>query len=181
MRTIGIILVLLCTTTVGCQNTKKSQETQKTAIIMTEVNTIEQVVTKVFINTDNRNWEGVQAQFGPKVLLDYASMSGNPAAELTPKAITDAWKTVLPGFTSTHHQIGNFITEVNGTKAHVFCYGTATHYLEDEAGNVWTVVGSYDFNVEQIEGNWKVTSMKFNYKYQDGNSGLIQKAIENAK
>ena len=148
---------------------------------MNDIIKVQETVTKLFVNTDAKNWNGVEAQFAARVTLDYQSMTGNPASELNPKAITSAWKTVLPGFTKTQHQIGNFITEINDTKAHVFCYGTATHYLEDENGNVWTVVGSYDFDVEKIDHQWKITKMKFNYKYQDGNTDLVQKAIEKVK
>jgi hypothetical protein len=142
---------------------------------------IQETISKLFVNSDNRIWDEVEAQFAPKVMMDYSSMTGNAAAEVSPKDITTSWKSVLPGFTYTHHQIGNFITEVNGNKAHSFCYGTATHFLEDENGNIWTVVGSYDFDLEKIDGSWKITAMTFNYKYQNGNSKLIEKAIENAK
>ena len=135
----------------------------------------------MFVHADNRNWTEVEAQFDSKVTLDYSSMTGNPATEVSPTEITTGWKTVLPGFKFTHHQIGNFITEVYGNKAHSFCYGTATHYLDDDNGNVWTVVGSYDFNLEKIDGTWKIITMTFNYKYQEGNTKLIEKAIENAK
>lgn len=147
----------------------------------TEINSIQQAISQLFVRTDNRDWAGVESQFADKVMLDYSSMSGSPAAELTPQEITGAWKTVLPGFDHTHHQIGNFIIDQNGDHAHAFCYGTATHYLEDEAGNVWTVVGSYDFDLSKIDGSWKVTAMTFNYKYQDGNTSLVQKAIERLK
>lgn len=160
---------------IGCQQPQKTTET------MNETQKIQEIINNVFVNSDNRIWKGAEEQFAPKVNLDYSSMSGQPASEVTPKQITSGWKTVLPGFTHTHHQIGNFITEINGNKAHSFCYGTATHYLENENGNVWTVVGTYDFNLEKINDIWKVTSMKFNYKYQDGNGKLIQKAIENVK
>lgn len=148
---------------------------------MNDIKNIQEIVNKVFVNTDNRNWAGVEAQFARKVNLDYSSMSGQSASEVTPEQITSGWKTVLLGFTYTHHQIGNFITEINGNKAHACCYGTATHYLENENGNVWTVVGTYDFDLEKINDTWKVTSMKFNYKYQDGNSKLIEIAIDNTK
>jgi fermentation-respiration switch protein FrsA (DUF1100 family) len=146
-----------------------------------DIHTIQETITQVFVNTDAQNWSGVEAQFAPTVTIDYQSMTGNPATTLHPTEITAAWKTVLPGFTQTHHQLGNFITKVNNTKAHVSCYGTATHYLEDVSGNVWTVVGSYDFDLKKIDHQWKVTTMKFNYKYQVGNTTLVQKAIENVK
>lgn len=148
---------------------------------MSETIAIQETVIKMFVNSDERNWSEVEKQFASKVSLDYSSMTGNLASEVSPTEITSGWKTVLPGFTYTHHQLGNFITESNGSKAHSFCYGTATHFIEDENGSVWTVVGTYDFDLEKIDDNWKITSMTFNYKYQEGNEKLIEKAIENVK
>lgn len=148
---------------------------------MNHTEQIKDTITQLFVHTDNGNWNGVEAQFASKVILDYSSMTGNPSEALKPEDITSAWKTVLPGFTHTHHQIGNFIVEMDNNEARVFCYGTATHYLEDKGGNVWTVVGSYDFDLENMQGDWKITSMTFNFKYMDGNASLIQKAIENVK
>ncbi|MEO1032906.1 MAG: nuclear transport factor 2 family protein [Bacteroidota bacterium] len=168
MKTLFITLLMTTSLISNTQNMKNKINIQET-------------ITKMFVNSDNRNWTKVEAQFAAKVTLDYASMTGNPAVEVSPTDITSGWKTVLPGFTFTHHQIGNFITEVNGDKAHSYCYGTATHYLDDDNGNIWTVVGSYDFDLEKIDGNWRITTMTFNYKYQDGNTKLIEKAIENAK
>ena len=78
----------------------------------------------------------------------------------------------------------NFLIDggCDGKKATVFCYGTATHYLSDDAGNVWTVVGTYDFDLEEKDsGAWKISSMKFNFKYQDGNTSLPQKAMAQLK
>ena len=148
---------------------------------MEDIMNIQETITNVFVNSDSSNWSGVEAQFSAKVTLDYSSMTGNPAVEVSPTEISGSWKTVLPGFTHTHHQIGNFITTVNGNTAHSFCYGTATHYLEDPDGSIWTVVGSYDFDLKKTEEGWKITAMTFNYKYQDGNGRLIEKAIENVK
>ncbi|NME68740.1 nuclear transport factor 2 family protein [Flammeovirga aprica] len=142
------------------------------------MNFAEKAVTQLFIATDQQDWDKIEKIFDDQVVLDYSSMNGNPATTLSPQAITDAWKGILPGFTHTHHQLGNIISIIEGGTAEVFCYGTATHYLEDEGGNVWTVVGTYDFELELKEEEWKVTKMKFNFKYQDGNTSLPQKAIE---
>ena len=146
-----------------------------------EMNQVNTSVTKLFIATDERNWTEVENRFASKVIIDYASMNGNPAVELTPNQVTTAWKGILPGFEYTHHQLGNFITTINGNTANVFCYGTATHYLKDDNGNLWTVVGSYDLNLAKEGDEWKITKMKFNFKYQDGNLSLPQKAIKNTQ
>ena len=146
-----------------------------------DIQTIQDRVIALFVNSDKRNWEGVEAQMADSVLLDYSSMTGNPAATLNPKDITSAWATVLPGFTHTHHQIGNILVHIEGNEAKLSCYGTATHYLDNDEGSIWTVVGTYDFNLSKEGDTWKVTSMTFNYKYQSGNANLVALAIENVK
>ena len=165
MRTLVIALFSMISITVNAQNMKDINET----------------ISQLFVASDNREWNKVEAIFADQVELDYSSMNGNPAVVLSPKQITDNWKTILPGFTNTHHQLGNFITKQNRNTAEVFCYGTATHYLEHEAGNIWTVVGSYDIELEQFDGKWRITKMKLNYKYQDGNTQLPQAAMEKVK
>ncbi len=146
-----------------------------------EMNQVNQVVTALFVATDKHDWKVVENCFADNVNLDYSSMTGVPATSISSVEIIASWKNILPGFTHTHHQLGNFITTIDGHSAHVFCYGTATHYLEDEDGNVWTVVGGYDFTLKKIDKSWKIVSMTFNFKYQDGNSTLAAKAIENVK
>ena len=146
------------------------------------MNTPQQVVTNLFVATDQQNWQLVEQIFDNEVLLDYASMNGNPATSLSPQQITTAWKTILPGFEHTHHQLGNFLIEADENKASVYCYGTASHYLTDENGNIWIVVGSYDFElIKHDNGTWKITSMKFNFKYQEGNTSLPEKAMKKLK
>jgi hypothetical protein len=142
--------------------------------------TMEEMINHLFIAVDLRDWSRVKECFAEKLVLDYSSMNGQPAAELTAEDIIAGWKYVLPGFTCTHHQLGNMIIKAQPTEAAVFCYGTASHYLEHEKGNVWIVVGSYDFNLKMVQEEWKITKMKFNYKYQDGNKELPALALEKA-
>ncbi len=143
-----------------------------------EMNIIQSSINKLFIATDQQDWAGVEQSFAAKVLLDYSSMSGQAAANLSSSEITSAWKTILPGFEHTHHQVSNFIIDEQGRNATAFCYGTANHYLENAGGNVWTVVGSYDFELSQEGKDWKISAMKFNFDYQAGNLALPQAAID---
>ena len=142
-----------------------------------DMNTIQEKVSTLFIATDQQNWATVEQCFAANVILDYSSMTGQSATETTPNQITDSWKTILPGFDYTHHQLGNFIIQQNEETTTVFCYGTATHYLENDDENIWTVVGSYDFELEKEDSDWKISKMKFNFKYQTGNLKLPQLAI----
>ncbi|MEO1261195.1 MAG: nuclear transport factor 2 family protein [Bacteroidota bacterium] len=141
------------------------------------MNNIQEKINMLFIATDQKNWQEVEGSFSGKVILDYSSMTGQPASETTPQKILESWQSILPGFDFTHHQLGNFIISEEDEQATVFCYGTASHYLENENENVWTVVGTYDFNLEKINSTWKISKMKFNFKYQVGNLKLPQMAI----
>jgi hypothetical protein len=132
-----------------------------------------ETVNKLFISVDNRDWEEVTRIFYDTVLLDYTSMAGGVPANLSSKQIIDSWKNVMPGFDKTHHQVGNYIVEKDSKVCKVFCYGTATHYLVNESGNnLWTVVGSYNFELKTYDNQWRISMMKFNLKYMDGNNQL---------
>ena len=134
---------------------------------------VQEQVTNLFVYTDEHQWEKLKKIFAETVQLDYSSFTGQAATELAPEQIIAAWSGFLPGFKSTHHQIGNVMVEIMGEKARVFAYGTASHYLpNDVAEDVWIVVGSYDFELIKNDDVWKVKSMTFNFKYQDGNTEL---------
>ncbi|HXS36597.1 MAG TPA: nuclear transport factor 2 family protein [Flavipsychrobacter sp.] len=140
---------------------------------------IEETVIKIFRAADKRDWELVKASFSENVLLDYTSMNGGEPVQIAADAIITSWKQFLPGFKATHHQLGNFIIEVQNDSASCLCYGTATHYLPNESNqNVWTVVGDYEFELKK-RTNWQVTKMKFNFKYMDGNTSLVEMAKKN--
>ncbi len=54
-----------------------------------------EIVNKLFIAVDNRDWESVESIFDKTVLLDYTSMAGGEPAELTPSQIINSWKETL--------------------------------------------------------------------------------------
>lgn len=139
---------------------------------------IEERVFKLFIAVDECDWDMVEECFDEFVETDYSSMNSKPAANVKAKELIAGWKTLLPGFTKTQHQIGNMIVKAKEHTASVFCYGTAAHYLESEENGVWRVGGSYDIDLEKVDNDWKITRIKLNYKYQEGNKKLPQLAIK---
>ena len=142
---------------------------------------ITETVTNIFVGADERDWPMIKEAFDSKILLDYSSLTGQPAATLSADDIIASWKKVFPGFKNTHHQLGNFKVTQTEKEATVFCYGTATHYLpNDTHQDTWTVVGTYNFHLVHKNGQWKVDLMKMNFKYQEGNTSLPQMAIEKA-
>lgn len=141
-----------------------------------------ETVNNLFIAVDERKWDVVSVVFNDTVLLDYTSMTGGEPVILTSNQIIDSWKGILPGFDKTHHQLGNYLVNNDSDIAKVFCYGTATHYLKNDSNNnIWTVVGTYNFELQDKYNEIKITKMKFNLKYIDGNVDLAGIAQERLK
>lgn len=150
--------------------------------IKMEQQQIIQTITSIFNGSDERNWSKVENAMADNVLLDYTSMAGGKPSTLSPKQITDAWAALLPGFQSTHHQIGNYTVNVWGNEAVVNFHGLALHYLPNDSGNdVWTVIGTYDYHLVKVNGTWKTDKLKFNLQKQEGNLQLPVMAQENVK
>lgn len=156
-------------------NNQKPHTMEKQSIINT--------VSAIFNGSDERDWPKVEASFANQVTLDYTSMAGGTPSKMSPKDITAAWKTLLPGFQSTHHQFGNFTVGVNGNAATVRNHGLALHYLPNNTrNNVWVVVGTYDFILtKESSKTWKVMSMKFNLQKQEGNLELPKLAQQKVR
>lgn len=130
-------------------------------------------VYRLFVGTDRRDWEAVRECFCDSVHFDMTSLAGGEPASLTPSQITDAWETGLRPIEAVHHQAGNLQIRVDGDRASAFCYGIATHFRSTRVGqNTRTFVGSYDFELQRIEGTWRIGLFRFNLKYVDGNRDL---------
>lgn len=139
---------------------------------------ITEPVKAMFGGADERDWAKVKDTMGNKVLLDYSAMSGNPAAELTPEQIINAWKGLLPGFDKTHHQPARFMITQNGNNATVRYFAKADHFLGDDS---WTVEANYDTVLVKTDDGWKIIAHKISDVKQSGNKELPLKAAEIAK
>lgn len=151
--------------------------------ILMEKQAVIETVNQLFIGTDERNWTQVKSVFASDVLFDMTSMAGGEPATLTSQEIVDSWDEGLKPLDAIHHQVSNFIVEVDLDKneATAFNYGIATHYLPNATGrNTRTFVGSYDFHLVKVDGNWKIDQFKFNLKYVDGNPNLEADAAAEA-
>jgi len=132
-----------------------------------------EVITRLFIGTDNRDWEQVKACFSPNVLFDMSSLGAGDPKELSPDDIVAMWDAGLKPLEAIHHQVGNFLVDVDGNEADIFCYGIACHYLPNQTGrNTRIFVGSYDVSLVKDVVRWRIRKFKFNLKYIDGNKDL---------
>ncbi len=132
-----------------------------------------ETVTRLFINTDNRDWRAAKSLFAPKVLFDMTSLAGGAPSIVAPQEIVDGWDQGLKPLKAIHHQAGNFLVDLTENDATVFCYGVAWHYLPNWTNrNTRIFVGSYDIHLIKIAEAWKIDQFKYNLKFIDGNPDL---------
>ncbi len=148
---------------------------------MDKINQRDEIIetaNRLFIYTDQRNWEGIKAILADEVLFDMTSMSGGSPVMLKPPQIVDMWEEGLKKLKAIHHQVGNYLITERDEDADLFCYGIALHYLPNPTNeNIRAFVGSYDLHFLRVGEVWKIDRFKFNLKFIEGNKDL-EKAIE---
>ncbi|CAG5016154.1 hypothetical protein DYBT9275_05487 [Dyadobacter sp. CECT 9275] len=137
-----------------------------------------QPIKALFASVDARDWQQVRAVMDAHVLLDYSSMNGNPATNLTPGEITSAWEAFLPGFDRTQHEVSGFDIQPGDHLAMVHMRGEAQHWIGDDC---WLVAGTYDITLCEVGDRWLIMSMKFNFESQGGDTSLPARAQERMK
>jgi len=139
---------------------------------------IEDVVIRLFVATDERDWATLESCFTESFLLDMTSLVGGQPATMTPREISAAWAQGFKPLDHVHHQVGNLQTRVSGDQANVTCYGVAFHHRTHLTNALKTrvFVGTYAFDLKKVGDQWRVAHLKFNLKFIDGNLEL-EKAI----
>ena len=143
---------------------------------MEEFSTREQLTetaTKLFVYTDERQWDRLQAEvFDREVQLDMSSLGG-PAELMTAKAICEMWESGFEGIDAINHLAGNYLVSVHGTEAGVFAYATATHFKEAALhGKTREFVGTYQLGMRKVEAGWRIHRFTYTLKYMTGNLTL---------
>ena len=167
MKTLIIAIGILFLT--SCSNLKTKEPTNDT----NERFVVEDVMTNLFVKTDERDWKAVQDLFADKVKFDMTSLVGGEPKFISPQEITAGWDKGLKGIEAIHHQGGNYRVWIHGDEADAKAYAIAYHYKKKlDNRNTRVFVGSYDYHLAKISGKWKIDLFRFNLQFIDGNKDL---------
>lgn len=135
---------------------------------------VEDAVVRMFVATDERDWEALRACFTDPFTLDMTSLAGGAPVELTPRQVAEAWAEGFRTLDHVHHQVGNWRIEAAGGQARVRCYGIAFHHRAGIAAPVKTrtFVGTYELDLVDGPGGWRIRRLAFFLKFIDGNLEL---------
>ncbi len=162
---IALVVSLAACSTTGPQNTSSLFSAREQIV---------EVVNKLFIYTDEQDWESLQAEvFTNEVLFDMVSVGAKTVETKTSEEITQMWDAGFDGLDAVHHQAGNYIVDIEGDNADVKAYAIASHYKKAATeGNIREFIGSYDIGLIRDSQGWRINEFKYNLKYLDGNLEL---------
>lgn len=134
---------------------------------------IVEVVNKLFIYTDYQRWDKLLNEvFTESILFDMSSL-GQEVKTMPAKEVCEIWQKGFEGLDSVNHLAGNYLVTLNGERADVFAYATATHYRNAATqGKTREFIGSYDLHLIKIWQGWRIDVFKYNLKFMNGNLEL---------
>lgn len=134
---------------------------------------VEDAVVRMFVATDERDWATLHDCFSNPFTLDMTSMVGGDPAVLSPQQVASAWSDGFKPLDAVHHQIGNMRTTLNDGSAQVRCHGVALHHRKAAQGIKSRIfVGTYELQLAQAGGTWRISHLVFKLKFIDGNLKL---------
>jgi SnoaL-like domain len=134
---------------------------------------IVETVHKLFIYTDQKEWQKIQDHvFTAHVLFDMSSL-GMEVVKITSKNICETWEKGFTGLDAVNHLAGNILVKIAHDQADVFAYATATHFKSAAMnGKTREFVGTYDLHLVDTVDGWRINEFKYNLKYMNGNLEL---------
>ena len=144
--------------------------------LKTKHDSVVELVNKLFVYTDNREWSKLISEvFKEEILFDMSSAGAGAAEKKKARDICKMWDEGFAGIDHVHHHSGNFIVNFKSeVEAEIFCYATASHYKASATkGKTREFVGSYNLHAALTDEGWRLNSFRYNLKYITGNADLL--------
>jgi len=142
--------------------------------MMTTREIIIETINKLFIYTDDNQWELLQNEvFTKEVYFDMSSTTGS-AKKISSKEICNIWKEGFKELDSVNHLGANYLVNViSENEAYAFAYATTTHYKESaKKGQTRDFVETYDLKFRKTSLGWRIFSFVYHLKFKKGNIDL---------
>lgn len=135
------------------------------------------VVSSIPMAVDLAAYDVAERAFADPVVIDYTTLWGGEPATMSPGALMDAWRGIVPGFDVTHHALSNVEVTVTGDTAVATADVDGSHWID---GEIWRPIGTYYWDLVKVSDDWKVTRMVFDMTEEIGSRELASVAMERA-
>ncbi|UWR21752.1 nuclear transport factor 2 family protein [Sulfitobacter sp. S190] len=135
------------------------------------------LVSSIPLAVDRAAYDLAEAAFAPEIIIDYTSLWGGEPTTMTPAELMTGWRGIVPGFDATWHELGPVSVTIDGDLATATASVDGRHWIGDD---IWRPIGTYHWDVAQLDGEWRVTRMVFDMTAEIGDRALAAQAMERA-
>lgn len=146
---------------------------------MLDEKAIQNVMLRFGRSLDLGDWAGYRSCFTDQLLVDFERLTGQPRVLVD----ADEWTRFADLILSPvrrHHSYFNFHIDVAGDRAEAVWYFTARHWKPTDLGaSVYNQHGWYDGSFVREGGEWKMSYVKHDFQWVEGNNALFDMAEPN--
>lgn len=140
---------------------------------------IEDTVARFVLALDSRDIDGAIACLAPRVRWDYASVTGQPAAEIDGAALAARWRSTIVHTDASQHFLSLPCIRVTGERATCVVHAQVTVRLANRIGSPQlTTHGTYTFELVRSGAEWKIDAIAMAQLWSDGNPRIMELAVE---
>lgn len=140
----------------------KIDELQATIQKLNDVNDLKQLKARYCHLVDSNDWDELETLWTEDAVCDYGFFGAFNGRE---DIINGFFRGLVANASSfSAHMIHNPIIEVDGDSASACWYVTAHTTLQPHSQAIW-MMGLYHDQYKRIDGEWKISSLKVDFKY----------------
>jgi hypothetical protein len=115
------------------------------------------VFTRMLHALDLRDWQGVRDAFADHVDVDYSSLAGAPAANVSGDDLVGGWRSFVGAFDATQHMTGPVVlAESREGEMKAAMHVRGYHRVAGAAGGeTWMVAGHYQARLVHRRAGWR--------------------------
>ncbi|AQV98201.1 nuclear transport factor 2 family protein [Cupriavidus necator] len=138
---------------------------------------IENTVARFVLALDSRDIDSAVACLAPRVRWDYASVTGQPAAEIDASALAARWQSTIVHTDASQHFLSMPCIGLSGDRATCVVHAQVTVRLANRIGSQHlTTHGTYTFGLVRAGADWSIDAVAMAQLWSDGNPRIMELA-----
>ena len=121
---------------------------------------IRNVIESIDNAVDAKDWAKARSFFTENIYVDFSSLAGGSAVEITSDQLIAAWEKNLYAGKKSFHLRGNHQITINGNTASDYSKAYAINAIDKgPVTGIWEIWGDYVYTLLKESDGWKVTGM----------------------
>jgi hypothetical protein len=136
-----------------------------------------ELISKLSINLDARDWGAVRGLFTDEVYSDRTSLFGGEPVTLGADEFVEGWRQSLDNLDAVNHLVANHVITLEGDKAKCAANMQGVHVFHNPSGDdMWNVGGRHDYQLQRTAAGWRIAGLTFTISWATGNMNIVNLA-----